>query len=675
MNDVSLLASSYNAWLIALSVIIAIGASYAALDMAARTSATSGQIRRLWLAGGATAMGGGIWSMHYIGMLAFSLSVPVFYELPLVALSLLAAIAASAAALFVLSRATMGAVPLVIGSLVMGAAISAMHYIGMSSMRMAAHNSWNITVVALSVVIAVAVSFVALWLAWGLRTEQRALAPQKIGSAVIMGFAIAAMHYTGMAAATFHSSGAPVDTTDVVTVSTLGVVGITLVTFLVLALAIIASIVDRRFTHQTLVFMAGKERHRSMIERSLAGVYWSTPTGRIVDCNEAFARIFGYPSRDALLNGPASALYADIAGRQRFIADLARERTLRDYESWLARRDGTPLCVIENATLLDEPDGSQVIEGTLIDITARKLTEDHLRASEMRLRAEIAERERMEVALHLKQRLESVGQLAAGIAHEINTPVQFVNDSVQFIRDSMLEFHTLIDAYRRMQIAVLADAPAKSIARETMEIEESIDLEYLLQNGPEALDRAVDGLQRIATIVRSMKEFAHPDQVEMSYVDLNRAVKTTLEVARNEYRYIADLTTELSELPPVKCHAGEINQVVLNLVVNAAHAIADLQGPSGERGRIDVATRQDGDDILLEVRDTGCGIPDAIRNRIFDPFFTTKEVGRGTGQGLAISRSIVVEKHGGSLQMESSVGQGTTFVVRLPLNGPRAAAA
>lgn len=670
-----MLTRTYEAGLIVMSIVIAIGASYAALDMAARTTATKGRVRQLWLTGGAFAMGGGIWSMHYIGMLAFRLPIPVRYDVPTVGLSLLAAILASAAALFVVSRKTMGVWPLAIGGIVMGAAISAMHYIGMAAMRMDARSEWNFVIVALSVAIAIVVSMIALWLAFRLRGEDRALAPLKLLSATLMGFAIAAMHYTGMAAATFQPQHDMRDLSNTVSVSAVGVFGITVGTFLVLALAVIASLLDRRFTQQSQAFIDGEKRHRSLIERSLAGVYWSTPHGRIADCNEAFARILGYDSRDALLTAGALGLYEDAATRQQFIAELQRSSQLRDYESWLTRADGSPVCVLENATLLTEPDGSSVIEGTIVDITARKVAEDELIASDQRLRMEIAERERVEVALHLKQRLESVGQLAAGIAHEINTPVQFVSDSVHFIRDAMNDFAGLIALYQRTVQTIPEDAPATRMRAEIEKLENEVDLEYLLEHAPRAIDRAIEGLERIATIVRSMKEFAHPDQQEMSFMDLNRAVTTTLEVARNEYKYLADVSTDLGDLPSVRCYAGEINQVMLNLVVNAAHAIADIGEPLATKGLISIRTRQDGEDVLLEVSDTGCGIPDEIRDRIFDPFFTTKEVGRGTGQGLAISRSIVVDKHGGDLSVFSEVGRGTTFVIRLPVKGPSQKAA
>ena len=196
--------------------------------------------------------------------------------------------------------------------------------------------------------------------------------------------------------------------------------------------------------------------------------------------------------------------------------------------------------------------------------------------------------------------------------------------------------------------------------------EDEADLDYTKENVPEAILRARDGVSRIATIVGAMKEFAHPDTRQKTSSDLNRAIETTLIIARNEYKYVAEVETELGELPLVSCHIGDLNQVFLNLIVNAAHAIADLVKDSDNKGRITVRTAHEGDRVRIEIADTGCGIPDEIRDRIFDPFFTTKVVGRGSGQGLAIARSIVVDKHGGTLGFTSEVGKGTTFTVVLP---------
>jgi signal transduction histidine kinase/HAMP domain-containing protein len=265
------------------------------------------------------------------------------------------------------------------------------------------------------------------------------------------------------------------------------------------------------------------------------------------------------------------------------------------------------------------------------------------------------------------QKLESVGRLAAGVSHEINTPVQFVTDNVHFLRTSMIDIAAVAHAYRGLQHAVQSQGDVAAAAQRAAEAEKAADLDYVLENAPPAIDSALEGLGRIATIVRSMKEFAHPDQAVKQSADLNQAIRSTLVVAHNEYKYVAELDTQLADLPLVQCYLGEFNQVILNLLVNASHAISDVVKDSGSLGKITVRSRLDGDEVEISIADTGMGIPEAVRAKIFDPFFTTKEVGKGTGQGLAIARSVIVNKHGGTLRFETECGKGTTFYIRLPV--------
>jgi two-component system NtrC family sensor kinase len=289
---------------------------------------------------------------------------------------------------------------------------------------------------------------------------------------------------------------------------------------------------------------------------------------------------------------------------------------------------------------------------------------------------DVTEQRRLENDLAQAQKLESVGRLAAGVAHEINTPVQFVSDSVLFVREAMDDLSEIVDKYRELRDATREDGneAVKAAAKAAAEAEDDADLDYILENAPVALDRARDGLGRVAAIVRSMKEFAHPDRKEMVQADLNQAIASTLVIASNEYKYVAEVETAFGEIPQVNCYAGEINQVVLNLIVNAAHAIGDVVKGSPQdmnnKGKIRVATRLHEGMVEISIADTGKGIPVDVRSRIFDPFFTTKEVGKGTGQGLAIARTVVVEKHKGTLHFETEVGKGTTFYIRLPVSGP-----
>jgi PAS domain S-box-containing protein len=274
---------------------------------------------------------------------------------------------------------------------------------------------------------------------------------------------------------------------------------------------------------------------------------------------------------------------------------------------------------------------------------------------------DVTERKEAENRLHAAERLESVGKLAAGVAHEINTPVQFVSDSIYFVRDGLYELLALTDRLRAMAARDQCNANAVAAL--------SAHLPYLIENLPKALERSLDGLKRVSEIVSSMRELAHPDRPEMSDIDINHVIHTALVVARSEYKYVAEIETDFAPLPPVKCHAGELNQVILNLLINASHAIADTAGENAQRGLIKVSSRLDNDAVVISVSDTGAGIAENIRHRIFEPFFTTKEVGRGTGQGLAISRNIIVNRHGGRIDFESVIGKGTVFHVRLPCDG------
>jgi len=287
---------------------------------------------------------------------------------------------------------------------------------------------------------------------------------------------------------------------------------------------------------------------------------------------------------------------------------------------------------------------------------------------------DVTRRRSLEAQLQQTQRLESIGQLAAGIAHEINTPVQFVSDSVNFLKDAFLDLQSVLASHHRArdlawpQLETLPEELAAAV-RETLALEARSDLPYLLENIGPSIDRALEGLERIATIVRSIKEFAHPPSAEQSLTDLNRAVTTTLTIARSEYKYVADVETQLGDLPLVRCLPGEVNQAILNVIVNAAHAIAERFAGTDRRGHITIRTRRVGGEAEIAIGDDGGGIPEAIRHRIFDPFFTTKEVGRGTGQGLYLCRATIVEKHHGSLTFESETGRGTTFFIRLPVDG------
>jgi PAS domain S-box-containing protein len=286
--------------------------------------------------------------------------------------------------------------------------------------------------------------------------------------------------------------------------------------------------------------------------------------------------------------------------------------------------------------------------------------------------ADITERKMLEEQLQQAQKLEAIGQLSAGVAHEINTPTQFVSDNVQFLKDSWQCLADLLRCSGDLRQAAAGGSVAAELLATYDRRSHAAEVDYMLAEIPRAIDQSQEGLKRVAKIVRAIKEFSHPGSTEKEAVDLNKTVETTITVSHNEWKYVADVEVELAnDLPPVACLSSELSQAILNLIVNAAHAIADRQGKAaGKKGKIVVRTRKNGEWAEIDIGDDGKGIPEEIRSRVFEPFFTTKEVGKGTGQGLALAHSVIVNLHQGQLWFDSEVGVGTTFHIRIPLEAP-----
>jgi PAS domain S-box-containing protein len=400
------------------------------------------------------------------------------------------------------------------------------------------------------------------------------------------------------------------------------------------------------------------------------------PAPIIVYCNKIVAETHGY-AREDLIGKPITLLTQWVGNNPNNFAEvqaaLRAGRTAQFEEEVTRADDSTFWLGVSIRPLFDS--AGRVTHSVAVgaDITAKRIETHKKQELQDKLVAEMKERERMVIELQLAQKLESVGRLAAGIAHEINTPIQYVGDSVYFLRSAFEDLDKLCEgitsAAAMMPEGVLRNAYQQEIA----ELQKKHDLEYLRAEVPKAFTRTFDGVERVTNIVKAMKEFAHPDANEHSPVDLPHALETTLLVASNEYKYVAKVRTEFGELPQVVCNVGELNQVFLNLIVNAAHAIKD-SGKDVDNGEIVIRVAAEGDQAVVCVSDNGCGVPAENLSKLFDPFFTTKEVGRGTGQGLAISHSIVVDKHGGDISVSSEVGVGTQFTVRLPIAGRAARA-
>ena len=393
-----------------------------------------------------------------------------------------------------------------------------------------------------------------------------------------------------------------------------------------------------------------EERYRELFENASDIVFTTELDGRMTSLNRIGRQLLGYSAQEVAslkffsLVRPefGDQLKADLKSLLAGETNIRRELEVTAKDGHRVRLEAQPRLILK--------DGAPVgVQGIARDITGRDVAEMELRHA---------------------QKLESVGRLASGIAHEINTPIQFVGDNTRFLQDSFGGLQTLITKYQELRDAAGQGAAPPELLADVQRTEESSDASYLLEEIPKALSQTLEGVTRVATIVRAMKEFAHPESKEMAAADLNKSLQSTLTVARNELKYVADVETDFGELPPVICSVGDMNQVFLNLLVNAAHAIGDVVKDTGAKGKIRVSTRAESDMVHIAIADTGGGIPEAIRNRIFDPFFTTKEVGRGTGQGLSIARSVVVERHKGTLTFDSEVGKGTTFHIRLPISPP-----
>jgi two-component system, sensor histidine kinase and response regulator len=626
----AVLSGSYDRDLVVLSVVISICASYAALDLAGRITATHGRTRRMWLAAGAFAMGLGIWSMHYIGMLAFSLPIPVQYDWPTVLLSLLAAVFASLAALFVASRQRMRLWDSIAGSVVMGGGIAAMHYIGMAAMRMTAMCSYSAPVVILSVILAIGISFVALWLVFRARNPKLEWSWQKIVSALAMGAAIPTMHYTGMAAATFvvsgMASGHTPDLSHAIPVSTFGAAGVGFVTIVVLAIAILGSTWDRKYSAQGHALEIAERRYRMLFERSLTGVLRTTVDGTVLDCNESCADMFGFASREQMIGSNVRDIYFNPQERDAFVLRLKEEKQINNHEHQRRRKDGSSVWILTGVTYVEGKHGAEdVIESTFIDISDRKQAEAQLaRAKEA---AEEANRAKSE--------------FLANMSHEIRTPMNGI------IGMAELALETKLNGEQREYIGMVKSSADSLLA-----------------------------------VVNDILDFSKMEagklRLESETFDLHECLEETIRTfsLRAGQKGVELLCDTRPGVPDsIIGDPNRLRQIVVNLIGNAIKFT--------DRGEIALQTevREQTSrtvELHVAVRDTGIGIPKDKQDSIFDAFTqadnsSSRKYG-GTGLGLTISTRLVALM-GGKIWLESTPDQGSTFHFTAKFGLPKTQAA
>src|ERR1700719_2675562 len=618
------LIGSYNYALVVLSVLIAIFASYAALDLAGRVTAASGWTRAVWLLGGGGAMGTGIWSMHYIGMLAFILPIPVAYHWPTVLLSLFAAILASAVALGVVSRQKMSRFRALAGSVLMGAGIASMHYIGMAAMRLSAVSQFNSFLVVLSVAFAILISLAALWITFHFRDEKTGIGWEKLAGAVVMGAAIPVMHYTGMAAASFTPSGMPADLSHAVSISALGTAGIAVVTFIVLGLALLTSWMDRRYAAQTLELQQEKlQRSEAYLAEAQRITHtgswaWRVAGEEAVHLSEEWYRIYGFDPEKGMSAWEERIQRIHPEDRAKWQQKIDRaigDKSDYEVEVRILLPDGTVRFIntIGHPVLNASGDLTQFV-GSAMDVTERKRAEQ--------------ERERLRQAqadlAHLS-RVTTMGELTASLAHEIKQPIA----------------------------AAVTDAKTclRWLGRDEPDLAEA----------REAAARIIKDVTRASDIISSLSLLFKKGALQRELVDVNELIREMIVLLRSEAsRYSISIRTELAEdLPKVMADRVQLQQVFMNLMLNGIDAMKETSDGS----ELTIKSEAGDGQLLISVSDTGVGLPSEQADEIFRAFFTTKD--NGTVMGLAISRSII-ESHGGRLWATANAGPGATLQFTLP---------
>ena len=589
----SALSGSFDYGEVARSLLIAIAASYAALDLLGRATPARGRIRLAWLSGGAIAMGLGIWAMHFKGMMAFRLPLPVEYHWPTVLASLLVAILASAVALYIASRQKMGPVEVLTGSVILGSGLAGMHYIGMAAMRLPAITHFSPVRVACSILLAILFSAITLLLAFSLREETRWSGPRRLGSATVIGVAVSAIHYTGLAAASF-TPASPPDLFHAVSISPLGNNGIVIATLTVLTAAIATSSVDR---------LRSEERLRLVIDTLPAMVWSKSPDGSADFLNQRFLEYTGLSVEEGLGWGWMREFHPEERAEEEWRAAFAAGQPF-EREAKLRRADG----VYRRFLLRAEPVRDKLGNiskwyGTSTDIEDLKRAEDELQQAQEDL-ARVT-------------RVIVMGELAAAIAHEVNQPLTAIVTNGQF-------------CLRRLEGGT---------------------------SNPEELRTAIteivnDGTRASAVIsrIRDLLRKRTPNRTEIDINQIIRDVTVFLrtEFTRNRLLLRTELAADLSRVPgdPVL-----VQQVLINLVMNAIDAIrTSTEG----RREIRIRSARNPEGVLVQVQDSGPGVEPELASHIFEPFFTTKA--KGIGMGLSISHSIV-ESHGGRLwNTPSSIG-------------------
>lgn len=650
-NDLfTIVEGDYNYTLISLSLLISCFAAYALLVVLERAwQATSSKALMLWEIFGSIVFGLGVWAMHFTGMLAFMLPIPMGFDSYLTLLSVLTPILFTYLSLrvLVLQTFTLGRTQLC--ALLLALGIGSMHFIGMEAMKTDAVMSYELTLFILSIVVAYILAAIAVYLIKMVNDSTQGGLVLKVSCAIVMGSAVASMHYVAMAAVSFHVKNSLIIQHQMMNEhAVLFALAITCIVFVIMATTILCALVEDRLNKAKLTIEDNAIREKAIVEHMADGLFTMNVSGVIENVNSAANTMFGYEGH-SLVGRRLDSLMNDEGIKEKLHQDKLSNNLGNTFVTKGIKKDGTNFPIEVNFSKISVTSLQQVLFNCVVrDISQRVLMEGQLRQS---------------------QKLESMGQLSAGIAHEINTPTQYVSDNIMFLNSA---FENCLKIIKKAQ--VLTNKQHTEITQQELEDIHTIfvenDIDFVISEIPLAVTQSIEGLQRVKKIIGAMKSFSHSNQGEMSRVNIVEAIESTVIISRSEWRYIAELKTLYAdELPYIKCLRDEFNQVILNFIVNAAHAIEEKYSKNNDTlGLIEIEVSSEKEAVKILIKDDGIGMSNDVKEKIFAPFYTTKGVGKGTGQGLSLAYSVIVEKHKGSITVSSKPNEGTTFIIMLPVS-------
>ncbi|WDE08193.1 PAS domain S-box protein [Thalassomonas viridans] len=649
-----LVEGHFNFLLVGLSVLVAGFAAYAALVVLVQVWGVKvHKNKQLWLFFGSFVLGTGIWAMHFTGMLAFVMPMPMSYDPFLTFLSVFPAIIGAYFTLRRLSYKHFTLINIQLAALSLSLGISFMHFIGMEAMVLTGLMVYDLNLFITSLVFAHIQSSIAIALITIVHKNAQNRLSARLICAAVIGSAISGMHYTAMASVSFYFDQAVSPVTPQMSTQSLVLsLVITGIVAIFVATTVLMALIDKKLFLAEETAKASEIREKDILEQLADGWFVINDKGQIHQYNSAALAMFEYQAR-TLDDCTLDKLMPAISEQQLMPAILDKQSN-----------------IIGQTLALEGIKANG--ESFPIEVTFSKMTLmiDFKIMFNCVVR-DISTRVRLENKLHHAMKLESVGQLASGIAHEINTPTQYVVDNTSFLQAAFANMLPAIQGCRDFFENRDIDG-----AEKVKDLLDKADFEFLSAEVPLAISQSLEGLTRISAIVGAMKSFSHPSRGRMQLTNITEAITTTLTVARSEWRNVAEVETNFDDsLPDIMCIRDEFNQVILNIIVNAAHAIAErlAKDKDDEKGKIIINTYRDDIDAIITIEDNGTGMTEKTLSRIFDPFYTTKGVGKGTGQGLSMAYKMIVEQHQGQLYAESVYGEGSIFTIQLPVKVQRAA--